>query len=100
MPASASNLKLQWEKSVHARRIFLGAVLLVAAGREGRADCLADFNAANAHRKEFSRYEMTVSADVLNPDGGVVRHMASASQYDLSEGLRMKTAGLNTQSDS
>lgn len=84
---------------MHARRIFLGAVLLVSAGQQSWADCLADFNATNAHRKDFSRYEMTVSADVLNPDGAVVRHLQSSSQYDLSEGLRMKTSGLNTQSD-
>lgn len=84
---------------MHAKRIFLGAVLLVSAAQQTRADCLADFKATNAHRKDFSRYEMMVSAEVLNPDGAVVRHMQSSSQFDLSEGLRMKTSGLNTQSD-
>jgi hypothetical protein len=42
---------------------------------------------------------MNVTADVIAPDGSVSKHMSSSSQFDMTGGLRMKTSGLNTQSD-
>lgn len=84
---------------MQARTVFLGGLLAVLGAEAGRADCLADFNAINSQRRDTARYALEVSADVLSPEGSVVKHMASSSLFDLTDGLRMKTSGLNTQAD-
>lgn len=81
------------------RYVFLAGILVAASGQQSRADCLSDFNGINRHRPEAARYAVEVVADVLDPDDKVVKHMASSSLFDMSDGVRMKTAGLNTQAD-
>ncbi len=87
------------ERALDARTVFLAGLLAVSVGHDGWADCLADFNAINSQRRDTARYAMEVVADVLSPDGKVVKHIASSSLFDLTDGLRMKTSGLNTQAD-
>lgn len=53
----------------------------------------------NKHRTDSARYELTATAEILGPDGNLVRSTTSASLIDMTDGIRMKTTGLNTQSD-
>jgi hypothetical protein len=92
-------MPIAWERALEARTVFLAGLLAVSMGRDGWADCLADFNAINSQRRDTARYAMEVSADVLSPEDSVVKHMASSSLFDLTDGVRMKTSGLNTQAD-
>lgn len=87
------------ERQLNIRVAFLVGVLLVSTGQDGWADCLSDFTGINRHRPDAVRYGVEVVADVLASDGAVVRRMASSSLFDMTQGLRMKTSGLNTQAD-
>lgn len=84
---------------MYSPRALLTSVFVLSGTASVSADCLSDFNAANGQRSEFARYEVKVSADIVAPDGQVVRRMESSSEFDTTHGLRMKTSGLSTQSD-
>lgn len=84
---------------MNLRIVLLAGALLASAAQDGWADCLSDFTGINRHRPDAVRYGVEVVADVLAADGTVVRRMASSSLFDMTQGLRMKTSGLNTQAD-
>lgn len=87
------------ERQLNLSIVLLAGALLASAAQDGWADCLSDFTGINRHRPDAVRYGVEVVADVLAADGTVVRRMASSSLFDMTQGLRMKTSGLNTQAD-
>lgn len=87
------------ERLLHSPKFLLAGVLSLFGSSSLAADCRLHFDGVNKHRSDFLRYEMNVAADVIAPDGSVAKHMTSSSQFDMADGLRMKTSGLNTQSD-
>lgn len=81
------------------RRSFLTILLLIASTSAGRADCADDFRAINTRRADASRFELRAEAQVIDAQGNIRRRISSSSQFDLSNGVRMKTTGLATQPD-